>query len=302
MDDQTDINGGVCVLRAFRSRYLFFAVFYLTLLSVVILSMSYSRYTSSDESNDSADVAVFSTDLVITGADETVIGPVNCNFYATCKISDLTSMVPGTCEMEYVRIINRSDCSVKLTDGDILPDEDISLADAYTKLLVDRSSDYIDSHNGIGGAALAYMHQLLDDYLTDPSLLTDEDERSELERLQAKFADDQDFYYPAGSDEPLEFRYDYLTDVKYLDQLVSACNKLTFARLTDPVSGEVLAPGETRSLMLLTWVEHDNVYRDDADQLTAPASDKTPTELIGGGNRADVTEEFRLMFRIRQAD
>ena len=84
--------------------------------------------------------------------------------------------------------------------------------------------------------------------------------------------------------------------------MIAACNKLTLAGITDSVSGTVLEPGQTKTLMLLTWVEHDNIYRDDADRLMTAASDKTPTDLIGGGSREKVTEDFYLMFHIKQED
>ena len=74
-------KGGAHMRKAIKSRYLVFALFYLTLLSVVILSISYSRYTSTDEHTDTAEVAVFGTDPVIFRAGDTsVISPVSCQF------------------------------------------------------------------------------------------------------------------------------------------------------------------------------------------------------------------------------
>ena len=73
-------------------------------------------------------------------------------------------MNAGINDAVVVNIINKSDCRVRITGAGLLPDESPSLTNAYSKLFVDHSAEYLTAHNGVGASALAYMHQMMDDY------------------------------------------------------------------------------------------------------------------------------------------
>ena len=268
---------------------------YLAFVSFVMLSFTFSRYVTTGGSDDHAAIAAFGTDIFIySGSSGSVASPVSSHFYATSKISEPSTMTDGTCEYLRFRITNRSDCTVRVTEVGLLSPLSEAADKAYTKLFVDENEEYISQHNGIATSALSYMHGIIDDYQLDPDEITDEKKKSVVTHWQQTFSDDEDFFYPKGSSDPIYFSYELISDSEYLNQIVAVSNKLTLERINNisDGAGTVLAPGESRDLILFIWVEHDNVYRYDADAQNTNASDKNPTALIGNGNRSDVTEHF----------
>lgn len=270
-----------------------------------MVGVSYSKYTSEGSDLQNAKVSVFDTQLVIyNGDDASLVGKAECHFYATAKLSEPNTMIEGACDCVSVDITNRSECDVRVSDLNIAEIRTVNGQSAYSKLVLNESTDYIDNHNGIAGAANAYMQKALSDYYQNLDDIQDEKEKAEIQMLQTTFASDDDFFYPIGSDNPIRYDRTLLSDVDYLNQLIRVTNKITIARMNNPAKGfgTVIPVNEKKTFLILLWVEHDNVYKADADANNAAYSEKTPTQLLGNNDRSKVTESFYVIAHSEQID
>ena len=236
--------------------------------------------------------------MVITDGSSTDFTKfTDLNFYATSRLLETKTFQEGTYDCSYINIRNQSECDI-LFDRMDLNDEVW-----YTNVLMDRDADYVSSFrtetdNGVAAALKNYLQETMNFYNRNPEHITDEDTMAELEFLQERFADDPDF-----TDQGYTLRYypDQLGDPAYLQKLLRACNKLTAVRLTQMYKGGCQIPaGGTKQFTVVSWVEHDLLYGEDAGQELV--SHKTPTELIGDGQREDVTKRFSVTAHFVQAD
>ncbi len=142
----------------------------------------------------------------------------------------------------------------------------------------------------------------MDDYNRDNASITDAREKAQHQYLRELFASDPLFTYKSA---PLTYDSASLKDVAYVNQLISAVNKITAAKICDPAPDRSIKmqPKDSRTFIMLLWVEHDNVYKADADDPanhTDKISHKTPTELKGA--RSNVGETVVVTVTAEQVD
>lgn len=216
-----------------KSRYFTFAMIYLCILSAVAAGLSLSRYTSGDTATDESGVAIY--DVVINTGDP---GSTDTTAYlsvsATSKLTEPASMIAGCCQKMQINVINRSECTVELTDFSLIePDGSV-----YTKIIIPKNKEEMDELElNCGSVPLAVI-----DFLGKT--------QSEMSAMT----------------------------VEEVNTLISASNAGVCRELSEN-SGE-LAPGDRTTLFVVAWVEHDNIYKADADKNTPDQiSHQTPTQL-----------------------
>lgn len=158
-----------------NKKYLAFLYCYLVLLSVVGLSLTFSRYQTTDNGGDSAASAKY--DIVIfSGESVDNQRRIDVPIYATSKITDTGSMFEGTYSIDPVTVLNNSDCDVSLTSVSfsVDPDQDYyskvlyvpdgstapTVADIKTYLDVDDTATVADVNNAIADKNSSFDHQL----------------------------------------------------------------------------------------------------------------------------------------------
>lgn len=245
---------------------------------------------------NAARVAKFDTELAIYEGNSSTEGNVLTEIYATSKLyknsgSARETMVDGTCGVSRITLFNYSECTVKIKNI-ALNEKDNSI---YTKLIIPFEMSYIEENkkdaqdNGVANSARKYMSDIMEEYNRDPAMISDENDKEQNLYLKSLFSTDADFTYQGN---PLVYEIGKMKDVTYVNKLVSAVNKITMAKLCDPSvdRGLVLKPEEGKTVLILSWVEHDNVYKEDADLNAEKISHKSPTELSGA--RSNVAEDF----------
>ena len=88
---------------------------YLCIISIVGLSLSFSRYTSGDTKTEDARAAIYDVEIH-SGDLQSVEQNMTMTVYATSKISETKSMIDGTYEKKQVNIHNFSECDISLSD------------------------------------------------------------------------------------------------------------------------------------------------------------------------------------------
>ena len=88
---------------------------YLCIISIVGLSLSFSRYTSGDTKTEDARAAAYDVEIH-SGDLQSVEQNMTMTVYATSKISETKSMIDGTYEKKQVNIHNFSECDISLSD------------------------------------------------------------------------------------------------------------------------------------------------------------------------------------------
>ncbi len=219
---------------------------YLCILSIVGMSLSFSRYTSGDTVTENAraaiyDVAIYSGDLQSTEQ------MINMSVYATSKISETGSMIEGTYEKKQVNIHNFSECDISLSDMKIINESD----SLYEKLIIPMNEEEMTAYEiQCGSIPLSVLNYL---------------GKTEIE----------------------------LADSNSVRQAVNNKNTESFNALENK---GIIKPKESLTFFIISWVEHDNLYKADADNNTDKISHKTPTEL----NLA--SEEFTIQATSNQVD
>lgn len=257
-----------------NSRYIRFMLFYLTLISMVMMSVVYSRYQTGNEESHEGRVTEFRTDFVIykgyrSDQPELFRNDVDIHILATSKLSEPATMINGeTCELTRVRFINESETSVMFKsftlDGSI-ENGTSAAANAYTKLIVDADEAYLSEHDdSLSKAAKAYLKTRLDEFNTNPATISDSHQRQRLSALRSYFSSDPDFQWNGSA---ITYDESRLSDVAYLNRIVLVSNKITkYLFDTEDTSGTLLvSPRSARTIMIISWVEHDNIYKADAD-------------------------------------
>lgn len=203
---------------------------YLCILSIVATGLSLSRYISRDPSVTNANVAVYDV-FINSGEPSSANTNVSASVYATSKLTEPGSMIEGTYDKIRVNIINRSECSIGLSDVK-LQDPDSSV---YEKLIIPMDENELAEYERqCGSIPLAVI-----DYLGIDSALLDS------------------------------------MSVHDIDNAVSESNINTCNNMHDQI-----AAGERKTIYIISWVEHDNIYLVDAEANTNDnISHKTPTQL-----------------------
>ena len=215
-----------------KNRYFSFTMIYLCILGLVAAGFSFSRYTSNDTQMDNSGVAVY--DVVINSGDPSSQDTsVSMSVCATSKLSEPSSMINGCYHKMQINIINRSECTVALSDFLLTaPDDSV-----YNKLLIPMDKEEIDKYElSCGSVPLAII-----DYL---GMTQDEVSKMTIEEVNAAVSESNE---------------------QACIYLASRCEKLN--------------AGQVATFFVIAWVEHDGVYKDDADLNPDKISHKTPTEL-----------------------
>ena len=196
-----------------KNRWRVFIIVYLCILSFFALGLSWSRYTTGDTQTDDANAAVYNV-VISTGVPGSNEVNRDLTVYATAKISEPASMVPGTYDKLQINIINKSECDISLSNFQFNPSE------YYTKLILPMTQDEFDKFEISKGSVPLALADYLNINLNDISIDT-------------------------------------------LKTAIDKKNKETIEQL----EGEsiVLKPEEMKSFMIFSWVEHDAVYKEDAD-------------------------------------
>lgn len=291
------------IIKKTRARLIVYALY---VLLIVTMSLTFSRYTVRDGGGGGARVVTFGTEMEIDSGEPTyALNYADIRLYATGSIAEAESIREGVYACSVVRIHNRSDCTIRF--------DDLSFAEsaegermAYSNVIIDGDMDYIEDHrasvedNGIALSVLSYLQETMADYNRQPAAVSNDKERAELEYLQTTFASDPDFTYNGA---PLDYEPSLLREPAYLRQLLAACNKVTLEKINRRYEGgaEILPRGK-RTLLVISWMEHGSLYRADALTEADRISHKTPTELIGDGNRAEVRRSFSFSAHFSQTE
>lgn len=206
---------------------------YLCLLSIIGMGFSFSRYRSEDSKTDDAHIALY--DVVIYSGDSVENQKhISVSVYATSKLSEPDSMIEGTYETKQINIMNKSECTVSLSEFKLeeIEKSDDNKTDIYKELVI--PYEEMDNYKLIYGDNVPGM---MIDYIG-------------------------------------EYQAD-LSDMDVLDGILEAKNTDTF----DAMDNCVLQPGETKTFYVIFWVEHDAVYKADADIEQDSISHRTLAEL-----------------------
>ncbi len=253
----------------FKNRYFVYTLVYLCLLGILAAGLSFSRYTTEDSAADSA--IATADNVYITGENVTqdAVETLAMNVYATSKLSESSSFVEHTYQRIQINIINESDCTVALSDFSIT--EADGTDSVYEMLAIDMTNtDYetYESKSYYGDTSAAVLA-----YINDNCAVS-----------------------LGSSTESVTYTYD-VTDAADVSDAVDAATESTFTTLEEGTASAVLQHGGTVSFCVMSWVEHDNVYKDDADAETADQiSHSTLTELGIG------TQEFTFSVHSEQVD
>ncbi len=215
-----------------KNRYFLFTMIYLCLLSVVAAGLSFSRYTSNDTHTDNSGVAVY--DVVINSGDPSSKDTsVSMSVCATSKLSEPASMINGCYHKMQINVVNRSECTVALSDFRLTFAEN----SIYNKIIIPMNKSEMDSYEFESGSIpLAII-----DYL---GMTQEEISNMTVEQVNAA---------------------------------VSNSNEQSCAYLSE--HSVKLNKGEAKTFFVVAWVEHDSVYKQDADLNADKISHLTPTEL-----------------------
>lgn len=215
--------------KLFHNRYFSFLMIYLCIISIVGLSLSFSRYTSGDTKTEDARAAIYDVEIH-SGNLQSVEQSMTMTVYATSKISETKSMIDGTYEKKQVNIHNFSECDISLSDMGIQD----QTGNLYEKLIIPMNEEEITAYETKCGS----IPLMVLDYLG---------------KTEAELAD--------------------YTDVR---NIINEKNKKSFKEIEN--SGTI-DTGESRTFFIISWVEHDNIYKADADLNEDKISHKTLKEL-----------------------
>lgn len=202
---------------------------YLCIISVVGMSLSFSRYTSGDTKTEDAHAAIYDVEIY-SGDFQSFEKDITMTVYATSKISETGSMIEGTYEKKQINIHNLSECDISLSDMKI-GNEAGSL---YEKLVIPMNKEEMSAYETKCGSI--------------PLLIL-----NYLEKTEAELSNSED-----------------------VRTIVNAKNEESFEKIED--SG-IVGAGESKTFFIISWVEHDDVYKADADLNTDKISHKTLKEL-----------------------
>lgn len=114
---------------------------YLCIISIVGLSLSFSRYTSGDTKTEDARAAAYDVEIH-SGDLQSVEQNMTMTVYATSKISETKSMIDGTYEKKQVNIHNFSECDISLSDMGIQD----QTGNLYEKLIIPMNEEEITAY------------------------------------------------------------------------------------------------------------------------------------------------------------
>lgn len=297
----------------FKNRYLKFLGLYLLFVAVVLLNFTYSKYIIRESGDTTAKIADFDTDFIIyknydSENPEAFRNDVHIHALATSKLSEPSTMInEETCEFTRVNFINKSETSVIFKNFTMSTDMENACdnSSVYTKLIIDADQSYISEHNGsISEAAREYLKAVMTEYNTAPENIDDAKEKQQLIDLQYHFASDEDLKWNGSK---IDYDEAELGNIDYLNKLVLAANKITQYKFENISSSSPLmvGPNTTRTILIVSWVEHDNVYKADADLNTETRiSHNKPSVILLTDNHEDesLNETFTLSVDVEQYD
>lgn len=215
--------------KLFHNRYFSFLMIYLCIISIVGLSLSFSRYTSGDTKTEDARAAIYDVEIH-SGDLQSVEQNMTMTVYATSKISETKSMIDGTYEKKQVNIHNFSECDISLSDMGIQD----QTGNLYEKLIIPMNEEEITAYETKCGS----IPLMVLDYLG---------------KTEAELAD-----------------YTKVRDI------INKKNEESFEAIENRGT---IDTGESRTFFIISWVEHDNIYKADADLNEDKISHKTLKEL-----------------------
>lgn len=167
----------------FKNKYFVFLFCYLSFLSVIGLSVVFSRYTSGDTGADNAAAAAYEI-RIYSGESEDHQMPIDVKVHATSKMTEPASLMEGTYDISQINIVNLSDCDVRISDYsfDTAPDG----KPYYSKLLM------TDSISDIGTDVPEYLG--ISENTTIAQLNAAVDEKNQLGSKVIKRGQTESFY------------------------------------------------------------------------------------------------------------
>lgn len=296
------------------NRYFKFLVLYLFFIMVVFVNFAYSKYIIRESGDETARVANFDTDFVIyknydPENPEAFKNDVHVHVLATSKLSEPSTMInQETCEFTRVNFINKSETSVLFNNFTINTAMDNArdrTKSVYTKLIIDADESYISEHDdSISKSVQAYLKSVMEEFNKNPADVEDAKEKQQLVKLQSNFASDADFQWNGST---ITYDENKLGDIDYLNRLVLAANKIAQYKFEteDSSSPLMVEPNTTRTILIVSWVEHDNVYKADADldTQTRISHNKPSVILLADGHEDEsLKETFTLSVNADQYD